>query len=793
MKNLVIVESPAKCKTINKYLGKDYSVLASFGHIRDLPSKNNSVRPEEDFALTYEVDEGSERHIKEIIKNAKEAERIILATDPDREGEAISWHVLEVLKQRKAIKKDTKIERISFNSITKDAVLEAMKKPRDIDMDLVNAQQARRALDYLVGFRISPILWRKLPGSKSAGRVQSVALRIVCEREREIENFIPQEYWDLFADFKLAKDTINGELIIFNGEKVDKFYINNKEKADGVLAEVKKHPYKIAEIEHKQSKRNPYAPFNTSGLQQDASAKLGFSASKTMMVAQKLYEGVAINKETTGLITYMRTDAVDIIPAEIQNIRGYIAEKFDRKYLSETINIYKSKAKNAQEAHEAVRPTSIYRSPDSVRAFLSDDEFKLYKLIWSRTLASQMSAMQYDKENIFVESDNKKITFKVSGSVMKFDGFSKVYEIDTGDDRILPKLTEGEKATIVVNDNSPKALQHFTEHPPRYNEASLVKKLEELGIGRPSTYATILHVIQSRQYVRLEEKRFVPEIRGRLVNAFLEHYFTQYVQYDFTAKMEEDLDEISDGKINWKKFLKEFWEHFAVVVESASKLDYTAVTASLEKDLEYLLFAKEDRKVDKNCPICKTGTLELKMGKFGAFLGCGNYPTCQHTEQIVQGDEREELVESTHHYKADEPNIIGKDVSGETIYLIRGPFGWYLQLGEVKEGGKKPKRHSLSKDINFDDVNLENAIKLLSYPKVIGTYPETKTEVLVNIGRFGPYLQYEDSAKKKIFVSIKKPDEPATIGINRAIDLITEHNNRPKDGKKRFFRKKGKK
>ncbi|MFN5351660.1 MAG: type I DNA topoisomerase [Alphaproteobacteria bacterium] len=793
MKNLVIVESPAKCKTINKYLGKDYSVLASFGHIRDLPSKNNSVRPEEDFALTYEVDEGSERHIKEIIKNAKEAERIILATDPDREGEAISWHVLEVLKQRKAIKKDTKIERISFNSITKDAVLEAMKKPRDIDMDLVNAQQARRALDYLVGFRISPILWRKLPGSKSAGRVQSVALRIVCEREREIENFIPQEYWDLFADFKLTKDTINGELITFNGEKVDKFYINNKEKADGVLAEVKKHPYKIAEIEHKQSKRNPYAPFNTSGLQQDASAKLGFSASKTMMVAQKLYEGVAINKETTGLITYMRTDAVDIIPAEIQNIRGYIAEKFDRKYLSETINIYKSKAKNAQEAHEAVRPTSIYRSPDSVRAFLSDDEFKLYKLIWSRTLASQMSAMQYDKENIFVESDNKKITFKVSGSVMKFDGFSKVYEIDTGDDRILPKLTEGEKATIVVNDNSPKALQHFTEHPPRYNEASLVKKLEELGIGRPSTYATILHVIQSRQYVRLEEKRFVPEIRGRLVNAFLEHYFTQYVQYDFTAKMEEDLDEISDGKINWKKFLKEFWEHFAVVVESASKLDYTAVTASLEKDLEYLLFAKEDRKVDKTCPICKTGTLELKMGKFGAFLGCGNYPTCQHTEQIVQGDEREELVESTHHYKADEPNIIGKDESGETIYLIRGPFGWYLQLGEVKEGGKKPKRHSLSKDINFDDVNLENAIKLLSYPKVIGTYPETKTEVLVNIGRFGPYLQYEDGAKKKIFVSIKKPDEPATIGINRAIDLITEHNNKPKDGKKRFFRKKGKK
>lgn len=789
MKNLVIVESPAKCKTINKYLGKDYNVVASFGHVRDLPSKNNSVVPEQDFAVVYEVDKDSERHLKEIIKGAKEAERIILATDPDREGESISWHILEVLKERKAIKKATKIERVSFNSITKEAVLEAIKKPRDIDMDLVNAQQARRALDYLVGFKVSPILWRKLPGSKSAGRVQSVALRIICEREREIENFNPQEYWDVFADFKIAKELVNSELTIFGGEKLEKFTINTEAKANEVLAEVKKHSFAIGEIEFKQSKRNPYPPFNTSSLQQDASAKLGFSASKTMMVAQKLYEGMSINKELTGLITYMRTDAIDIVPAEIQNIRKFIDETYDKEYLSPTVNVYKSKAKNAQEAHEAVRPTSAWRKPELMRQYLSDDEYKLYNLIWKRTIASQMSAMQYDKENIFIVSDNKKITFKASGSVLKFDGFSKVYDIDKSEDRILPKFSQGDKAALDSSDASPKALQHFTEHPPRYNEASLVKKMEELGIGRPSTYATILYVIQQRKYVRLEERRFVPEIRGRLVTTFLEHYFNQYVQYDFTAKMEHELDEISDGKINWKKFLGEFWGHFLPNVKEAEKLDYETVIGSLEKDLKHLFFKKEDGKIDTKCPTCKTGDLELKLGKFGAFLGCANYPTCPHTEQIVQGEEKEELEHSTHHYKADEPNELGKDSEGNSIYLIRGPFGWYLQKGMPKDG-QKPKRHSLPKNTNFDDIELQKAITLLSMPRVVGIYPETKSEILANFGRFGPYLEYKDEKGDRKFVSIKAPDEPISIGINRAIDLITEYKNKPKDGKKkRFFNK----
>lgn len=763
MTQLVIVESPAKAKTINKYLGSDYHVMASYGHIRDLPSRDGSVRPDDDFAVTYEINPDSAKNVKAIIEAVKKSDTLILATDPDREGEAISWHIIEALKEKKAIKKDLKIERVVFNEITKRAITEAIKNPRDVDMALVNAQQARRVLDYLVGFTLSPVLWRKLPGSKSAGRVQSVALRLIAEREAEIEAFKPQEYWDIHIDFLKDTAPFTAHLIVLDGKRLEKFSLPKEENASSVVEKLKTKNYSVSEVERKEVYRNPPPPFTTSTLQQEAARKLGFSAKYTMQLAQKLYEGVEVAGETTGLITYMRTDGVQVAGEAISAARAVIKKLYGENYVPGSARQYHSKAKNAQEAHEAIRPTDPHRHPDQVVKYLDQNMADLYKLIWKRLIASQMERVVLNQVSVDIISHDNYAGLRATGSTIKFDGFYALYregrddEEDEDQDKKLPRLEAQDKLEV----KEIKPLQHFTEPPPRYSEASLVKKLEELGIGRPSTYASIISVLQDREYVKLEKKRFIAEDRGRLVTAFLKSFFPKYVEYDFTAHLEDELDDISAGELEWKEVLKKFWNEFHPATEEVMKFDMIKVIETLDHTMEPYLFPGDaDIGEKRKCPTCESGRLGLKIGKFGAFLGCSNYPECKHTRALITESGEEEKDGDA------EPRILGTDPkTNMQVFLKKGPYGFYVQLGE----DKKPKRVGLLKTMDPATITLEQALALLSLPREVGIHPETKKKITAGVGRFGPYLQHDGA-----FTSIPKDDDVLTIGINRAVDIIAE-------------------
>ncbi len=773
MTYVVIVESPAKCKTIHKYLGDDYTILASYGHIRDLPSKDGSVLPDEDFAMDYQISPDSTRHVQAITAAVKKADALILATDPDREGEAISWHVLEMLKAKKALPKGFPVQRVTFTSITRDAVREAIAHPRDLDMDLVNAQQARRALDYLVGFNISPVLWRKLPGSRSAGRVQSVALRLVCEREEEIEAFRAREYWSIAGDFTNKENKhFTARLTHLEGKKLDKFDLPDEKTARAAEHGLSQRFYRVAKLEKKQAKRYPKPPFTTSTLQQEAARKLGFSAKKTMQTAQKLYEGIEINGELTGLITYMRTDGTDIAPEAMTATRDLIKNSYGKDYLPESPRLYTSKQKNAQEAHEAIRPANPKLEPFKIEKQLNADEFKLYGLIWRRLISSQMEAVVLDQVIADLETEDHFAMLRAVGTTIRFDGFYKVYregqddipEDDEEDSALLPDLSEGDKVVL----QKAEASQHFTQPPPRYSEASLVKRLEELGIGRPSTYASILSVLIDREYVRLDKKRFFPEMRGRLVTAFLQSFFPHYVEYDFTANLEDELDTIAEGKLNWKEALRRFWGAFSACVKEAQGVDFAAVQEALTKVLEPMLFPGEGTLEERRkCPTCGTGRLNLRIGKYGPFLSCSRYPECKHTREVgdkATGEGAEGSPMGT------EPKILGADPkTGENITLRKGPYGWYVQRGEAVKGEAKPGRASIDKGTNPAEVTLEAALGLLSLPREVGIHPETGKMIVANIGRYGPYLLYDEK-----YTNLKGDDDPRTIGLNRAVTVIAE-------------------
>ncbi len=758
---LVIVESPAKAKTINKYLGKDYQVLASFGHIRDLPSKDGSVNPDDGFAMTWELSQGGKKRLADIVKALKDADTLVLASDPDREGEAIAWHILEELKQKKALK-DKKIERVVFHEITKSAVTEAIANPRQIDDNLVSAYMGRRALDYLVGFTLSPVLWRKLPGSRSAGRVQSVALRLICERETEIEKFKAEEYWTIDAELLTAKKAlIKSRLIELDGKKLEKFDLNSEEKALEAKAKIEAQNFAIHNIERKKSNRYPAPPFTTSTLQQEAARKLRFSAKKTMQIAQKLYED--------GLITYMRTDAVNLSADAIKSCREAILKYFGEAYLPKEAKEYKTKSKNAQEAHEAIRPSDVMNTPKKMEIKLASDEHKLYELIWKRTVACQMNPAILDKVVIDSKSDDMQILLRANGQVIEFDGFLKLYQEskdDSDDDdenKILPNVEQGEK----VDKGEITAEQHFTVPPPRFTEASLVKRLEELGIGRPSTYATIIAVLQERKYVRVEKLRFIPEDRGRIVTVFLENYFKKYVEYDFTAQMEEFLDDVSSGNMEWKKLLEGFWVKFARNVDAVKPLQVTEVIEKIDEVLAHHLFpVKEDGTDPRACPDCVNGRLSIKLGKFGAFIGCSNYPECKYTKPLV--DTTDEENADAQKIKETADKILG-EMNGFNIYLKKGPYGFYVQLGEDQTATtEKPKRASLPNGITPDDITIEQATRLLSLPFDLGEGVE------VNSGKFGPYIKCGGKS-----ISLRGNDTIFNINLERAKELLADAKEKP--------------
>ena len=751
---LVIVESPAKAKTINNYLGRDYEVLASFGHVRDLPAKDGSVRPDEDFAMSWEVDAQSKKRLSDIGNALKNADELILATDPDREGEAISWHVLDVLRQKKLLK-DKPVSRVVFNAITKSAITEAMQHPRSIDEPLVDAYLARRALDYLVGFTLSPILWRKLPGSRSAGRVQSVALRIVCDRESEIERFRAQEYWSIGARLNEKGKSFDARLYSVDGKVTDKLDIKTGDDAGKLKQAIEAGQFTINSVDKKPTRRNPYAPFTTSSLQQDASSRLGLSPSRTMQIAQRLYED--------GVITYMRTDGIDMAPEAIAQARRAIEKEFGTAYLPPTPRIYQNKAKNAQEAHEAIRPTDMFRHPDTVG---DPEQKKLYGLIWRRTLASQMRPAEIERTTADIDVSGTRIVLRAVGSVVTFAGFLAVYGIAAKEDRAedeedadtreLPPLAVGDTPRLE------EALieQHFTQPPSRYTEASLIKKMEELGIGRPSTYAATMATLQERNYVRLEKRALIPEDRGRVVTAFLESFFSKLVEYGFTAGLEEKLDEISAGNLMWKDVLRDFWDDFTKQTEEIKDLRVSEVLDALNDLLaDHIFPAKADGSDPRRCPTCGTGQLSLKLGKFGAFIGCSNYPECRHTMQLsdaatgagdgAQGD-----------------GIIGADPeSGENVLLKTGRFGPYVQLGE----GEAPKRSSLPKGWNAAELTLDKALQLLSLPRDVGLHPETKLPILAGLGRYGPFVLHDGK-----YANLPDVEEVFTVGLNRAVDLIAQ-------------------
>ena len=776
--HVVVVESPAKAKTINKYLGADYKVLASYGHIRDLPSKDGSVRPDEGFAMDWEVDSRSAKQVKEIADAMKGADGLYLATDPDREGEAIAWHVREVLEKKKLLK-DKEVKRVVFNEITKSAIQDAFNQPRDLDNELVDAYMARRALDYLVGFTLSPVLWRKLPGSRSAGRVQSVALRLICERETEIEAFKPQEYWSVQGTFDTGSGVmVDANLTHLNGEKLDKMSLGNEEAAMKAKAAIESGPFSVAKIEKKKSRRNPPPPFTTSTLQQDASRKLHFSAKKTMQVAQRLYEGVNIGGETVGLITYMRTDGVTMANEAMNACRSLIGKSYGEAYLPDQPRIYKSKAKNAQEAHEAIRPTDVFRKPKDMAGHLDADQMKLYDLIWKRTMACQMEPVVLDQVAVDIAQAEHTVVMRATGSMIAFDGFYRVYHEGSDksaddEDRILPDMTEGQ--AMGLTNVLPE--QHFTQPPPRFSEASLVKKLEELGIGRPSTYASIISVLQDRNYVVLDKRRFIPEDRGRVVTTFLTSFFERYVEYSFTADLEEQLDDISGGRIDWKAVLDEFWRNFSAAVDGIKELRVREVLDTLDEVLAPHFFPEPEKEGDadpRKCPTCDDGRLSLKLGKFGAFIGCSNYPECRFTRPLVTPGNGDEDPFAAELEKG--PKVLGIDPETQLeVTLRKGPYGVYVQRGEADPEDKKfkPKRSSLPKGENPAELTFERALGLLSLPRKIGPHPEDQQMIQAGIGRFGPYLQYAG-----MYVSLKE-DDPVEVGLNRAVTLIAESGKTP--------------
>ncbi len=780
--NLVIVESPAKAKTINKYLGDDYKVLASYGHIRDLPSKNGSVDPDQDFKMEWEVDSFSKKYLKEITDAAKDSSKIILATDPDREGEAIAWHVKEYLNEKKLLK-DKEIERVVFNEITKKAVIQGIENPRQIEPHLVDAYMARRALDYLVGFNISPILWTKLPGSKSAGRVQSVALKLITEREHEIESFKPEEFWTLSINFTDQNNQkITASISQLDSNKIEKFSFRNKDEINKAIASINKKKFNITDISSKIVNRNPSGPFTTSTLQQTASSRLGFGASRTMQIAQKLYQGIEIEGETIGLITYMRTDGTNLSKDAVLAFREYIQKEIGNEYLpKEPLNYSGKKAKNAQEAHEAIRPTDIIRTPQSVKKYLSTDQNKLYDLIWSRALSSQMESAKFDRNTITITSDNNDTICKASGSVLKFDGFLNVYNNHSKDDNesILPDVSKGPINIEALLDE-----QHYTQPPPRYSEASLVKKLEELGIGRPSTYASIISTIANRGYAEILNKRFFPTDRGKLISAFLEKLFSKYVDYNFTAGLEDQLDEITTGKESWIKVLELFWKDFNNNILEVKEKRTREVLDLLNDSLGDLIFDKDnDGNVVRKCQLCNSGTLSLKNSfRGGAFIGCSNYPECKFTRPLSK-------AKAAAQAQLSEPKLIGKHKNGNDIYLKNGRFGPYLQYEKIptdieneisskkKKKTKKSKSDvnellknvSIPKGLELKNIDLEKAQFLCSLPKSLGINPDNQKEITLNTGRFGPYLKCENKSAR-----IENVEDIFSIGLNRAITLIAE-------------------
>ena len=754
--DVVVVESPAKAKTINKYLGKDYTVLASYGHVRDLPAKDGSVRPDEDFAMSWEVPRDSSKRLSEIAKAVKGADRLILATDPDREGEAISWHVLEVLRNKKVLK-DVAVKRVVFNAITKDAVTSAMKSPRDIDEPLVDAYLARRALDYLVGFNLSPVLWRKLPGARSAGRVQSVALRLVCERESEIERFRPQEYWSLAALLATAEDeTFEARLVGADGKKITRLDIGTEGEAQDFRSALDAAAFTVRSVEAKPHRRNPQPPFTTSPLQQEASRKLGFSPSRTMQVAQKLYED--------GLITYMRTDGVQIAPEAIQAARAQIGKDYGDRYVPARPRDWQTKAKNAQEAHEGIRPTDLSKRPQDLNRANDTENAKLYDLVWKRTIASQMESAEIERTTVDIEAKagGRVLDLRATGSVIRFDGFLTLYQEgrdDEGDDEgsRLPAVSAGD----TLSKREIKADQHFTEPPPRFSEASLIKRMEELGIGRPSTYAATMATLRDRDYVRLDKRRLVPQAKGRLVTGFLESFFTRYVGYDFTADLEKQLDLVSDGKLSWQEMLRDFWQQFTSTIEESKELRVSEVLDALNEILAPYAFPVTEEGVDpRACPNCADGRLSLKVSRYGAFIGCSNYPDCKYTKQL----DIEEGAEAN--AATPDGTVLGQHPeTGEDVIVKAGRFGPYVQLGN----GDAPRRTSIPKGRDPRAVDLDYAVKLLSLPRDIGPHPEDGAMITAGLGRYGPFVKHD-----KTYANLESVEDAFDVGINRAVDLIAQ-------------------
>ncbi|MEO1109546.1 MAG: type I DNA topoisomerase [Pseudomonadota bacterium] len=784
---VVVVESPAKAKTINKYLGPDYTVLASYGHVRDLPPKDGSVDPDHEFSMTWEVGNDSRKHVKAIADALKEDNALILATDPDREGEAISWHLQEALTKRRSIKKDTPVSRVTFNAITKEAVTEAMQNPRQVDMPLVEAYLARRALDYLVGFNLSPVLWRKLPGARSAGRVQSVCLRLIVEREMEIEAFKPIEYWSVRALFETPRgQTYEARLVTLAGKKLDKHDLANATQAELAVQAITSRALSVTSVEAKPAARNPSAPFMTSTLQQEASRKFGMGARHAMQVAQRLYEA--------GYITYMRTDGIDMAPEAVAATRETIADRYGNEYVPDSPRMYKNKAKNAQEAHECIRPTEMSRDAKALKV-TDEDQRKLYDLIWKRTIACQMAAARLERTTVEVGSDDGQVGLRATGQVVLFDGFMRVYEegrddVADDDEKRLPQIMQGDpapfaktslkdqvskaedKAAILSDNESVLALQHHTQPPPRYTEATLVKRMEELGIGRPSTYASIVTTIQDREYVRKDKNRLIPEEKGRIVTIFLLNFFRQYVGYEFTANLEEELDDVSAGDRDYKDLLGKFWRDFSAAIGETSELRISEVLDKLDEALAPQLYPpREDGSDPRICPKCGTGQLHLKTSRTGGFVGCGNYPECTYTRPIAgegaEGDER----------------LLGED-AGDEIWLKSGRFGPYVQRGEPTPENKKPPRASLPRGWSKDDIDLEKALTLLSLPRQIGEHPEGGV-ISSNFGRFGPYLMHQlaDEAKP-VYANLKDPNDVFEIGMNRAVELLAEKRANPGRGRR---------
>ncbi|OIN86306.1 MAG: DNA topoisomerase I [Alphaproteobacteria bacterium CG1_02_46_17] len=778
--NVVIVESPAKAKTINKYLGKDYYVLASFGHVRDLVAKDGAVNPDEDFSMRWELSDRAAKTIKDISTAVKTAHTVYLCTDPDREGEAISWHIQQILEEKNLLA-GKELKRVTFNEITKNAIKAAFEKPRTLDKPLIDAYLARRALDFLVGFTLSPVLWRKLPGSRSAGRVQSVALRLICERESEIEAFNAQEYWSIQTRIQTGDGaTFTARLTHLAGNKLDKLDIPTEADAQAAVKRILNKKLTVQKVEKKQVRRNPYPPFITSSLQMEASRKLRLTASQTMRLAQQLYEGVDIGGETVGLITYMRTDGITLSDDAISQCRNQITSDYGQKYLPDAPRLYKSKAKNAQEAHEAIRPTDLSRRPEEMRRYLDDRQAALYDLIWKRTLASQMESAVLDQVSADLSDGTDDVILRANGSVIAFDGFLTLYregtddELNDGDDnddtRLLPPLKEG--MPLRTQEVLPE--QHFTQPPPRYSEASLVKKLEEMGIGRPSTYASIIQVLQDRNYVTIDKRRFIPGDRGRLVTSFLKKFFEKYVDYDFTANLEDELDAISSGHVLWKEALRQFWVGFKAAVDDTKDLTITLVLDALDEELGPHFFPVTKENPDpRKCPACEAGRLSLKVGKYGAFIGCSNYPDCKHTRPLVV--QTGEALEDANSGAAlgNEPKILGNDPgTGRTVSLRKGPYGPYVQIDVPEDSTDKkdkPKRQGIPRGLPLDQVTLESALSLLALPRLIGTHPETGEKIEAGIGRFGPYIKYQNR-----FKSIPKDEDVLTIGMNRAVELCAQ-------------------